>query len=151
MTLEQSFKALKAAFVGKNAETEQLSKEIVALNEKNAALNSQLSEIQNKFSDVASISAERDALKTKVEELSAALANAEKLNAEAANQIESASAKAAKIVAAAGATPVEVPVEANAKTGVNLWEQYLEIKDPVEKMNFYNKNRSEILKHLGVR
>ena len=151
MTLEESFKTLKTAFSGKNAEDEKLTKEILSLKSDNEKLSNDLLAVADKINEISALTSERDALSAKVEELTKSLATAEKLNIESATQIESASEKAAKIVAAAGATPVELPIEASEKSGNDVWNQYLEIKDPVEKQKFYNKNRSSILKHFGLK
>jgi len=151
MTLEESFKTLKTAFSGKNAEVEKLTKEILSLKSDNEKLSNDLLAVADKINEISALTSERDALSAKVEELTKSLATAEKLNIESATQIESASEKAAKIVAAAGATPVELPIEASEKSGNDVWNQYLEIKDPVEKQKFYNKNRSSILKHFGLK
>jgi len=155
MTLEESFKALKAAFTNKNAEAEAHAKEVSALKEKNDTLAAEIATLTEKFEMAAAAVSERDALASKVEELLKSLAAVEKEKAEANNKIESVGKKAAQIVAAAGATPVEIipgsTAEAANKSGKELWEEYLAMPPSAAKQTFYNKHRNKIIAHLGIK
>jgi len=153
MTLEQSLKALKSAFSGKAVEVESMSKELAAVKADNVALSAAVSDATNELKAVAAVVAERDALVSKVEELTKALAESNKLKAEAVSAIETVGKKAANIVAAVGAAPVDLPLEASTKTAGDVWTEYLEIKqkEPAKAQSFYDKNRPAILKHLGLK
>ena len=155
MTLEETLKALKSAFTSKSAESEAFAKEIAELKAKNDTLSAEYSALAEKFEAAQSAVAERDALAAKIEELMASVAKAEKVKAEAVSQIETVGKKAAQIIAAAGATPVEITagaVEAkSAKTGAELWEEYLKMPAGADKQAFYVKHRSAIIEHLGYK
>ena len=151
MTLEQSLKALKSAFSGKSAEVDALSNQIANLKASNATLAAELGLSAEKLDATAAIVAERDTLSAKVDELTKALAESNKVKAEAVSQIESVGKKAAAIVASVGAAPVDLAVEASTKSSADVWSEYLEIKDPVAKAAFYTKNRAAIIAHLGLK
>jgi predicted RNase H-like nuclease (RuvC/YqgF family) len=151
MTLEQSLKALKSAFSGKSAEVDSLSAQISTLKASNESLSAELGLAVEKLDANAGVVAERDALAAKVDELTKALAESNKIKAEAVSQIETVGKKAAAIVASVGASPVELPVEASTKVAADVWAEYLEIKDPVAKAAFYAKNRPAIIAHLGLK
>lgn len=153
MTLEESLKALKSAFTSKAGEAEAAAKSLSEMKAKNDTLAAEYAASVEKLEAQSAIVAERDGLFAKVEELSKALAASESLKAEAAAQIESVGKAAAKIVASVGVLPVEVsPADAAvAQTGADHWKAYCEEKDPAKKMAIYNKNRSAILAHLGVK
>jgi len=156
MTLEESFKALKSAFTNKTVEAEAHAKEISALKAKNDTLSAEYSALLEKFEASCQAVAERNALEEKVESLLKTLAETEKLKAEAVSQIESVGKKASAVIASAGATPVEIsPLvtskDAQAKTGAELWEEYLKMPNGAEKQKFYNANRSAIIGHLGYK
>ena len=155
MTLEGSLKALKSAFTSKTVEAEAHAKELAALKAKNETLSAELASLSEKFEEAKSAVAERDALTAKIAELTQTLASAEKVKTEAVSQIESAGKKAAQIVAAAGATPVEISPATKGneppKTNAELWEQYLKMPAGAEKQKFYNANRTQIIAHLGYK
>jgi hypothetical protein len=153
MTLEESLKALKAAFTSKSGEAEAMAKEMSELKAKNETLSAEYAALAEKFEASAAVIGERDAAVAKVEELTKSLAASEALKAEATKQIESVGKVAAKIAASVGVKPVEgSPADAPAaQTGADLWKSYCEEKDPAKKMEIYNKNRSAILAHLGVK
>jgi len=151
MTLEQSLKALKSAFSGKSAEVDALSAQISTLKAANESLSAELGLAVEKLDANAGVVAERDALAAKVDELTKALAESNKVKAEAVSQIETVGKKAAAIVASVGAAPVELAVEASNKVAADVWAEYLDIKDPVAKAAFYTKNRPAIIAHLGLK
>ena len=155
MTLEESLKALKAAFTGKSAEAEAMAKEIGEMKAKNDTLAAEYAAVVEKLEASAAAVSERDAAIAKVEELTKALAASEALKAEASKQIESVGKVAAKMVAAVGAAPVEInPAEAAAtapKTNAEVWEEFMGIKDAAKKQAFYNANRPAIIAHLGIK
>jgi hypothetical protein len=151
MTLEQSLKALKSAFSGKSAEVDSLSAQISTLKAANESLSAELGLAVEKLDANAGAVAERDALAAKVDELTKALAESNKVKAEAVSQIETVGKKAAAIVASVGAAPVELAVEASNKVAADVWAEYLDIKDPVAKAAFYTKNRPAIIAHLGLK
>jgi chromosome segregation ATPase len=155
MTLEETLKALKSAFSNKSAEAEAHAKEIAELKAKNDTLAAEFAAVAEKLEASAGAVAERDELKAKVEELLNALASTEKKKNEAVTQIESVGKKAAVIIAAAGATPVEITAgnveNGKAKTGAEIWEEYLKMPQSKEKQAFYLKHRSAIVEHLGYK
>jgi hypothetical protein len=153
MTLEESLKALKAAFTSKTGETEAMSKEMSSLKASNASLKEQL-KAASSFMDASKVvEVQRDEAIAKIEELTKTLASSESTKVEAVKQIESAGKKAAAIAASVGVTPVEISAADNAalKTPEEIWNEYLAIKNPAEKLAFYNKNRASIVAHLGVK
>jgi len=155
MTLEETLKALKSAFSNKSAEAEAHAKEIAELKAKNDTLASEFAAVAEKLEASAGAVAERDELKSKVEELLNALASTEKKKNEVFTQIESVGKKAAVIIAAAGATPVEITAgnveNGKAKTGAEIWDEYLKMPQGKEKQAFYIKHRSAIVEHLGYK
>jgi chromosome segregation ATPase len=155
MTLEETLKALKSAFSNKSAEAEAHAKEIAELKAKNDTLAAEFAAVAEKLEASAGAVAERDELKAKVEELLNALASTEKKKNEAVTQIESVGKKAAVIIAAAGATPVEITAgnveNGKAKTGAEIWDEYLKMPQGKEKQAFYLKHRSAIVEHLGYK
>jgi len=155
MTLEETLKALKSAFSNKSAEAEAHAKEIAELKAKNDTLAAEFAAVAEKLEASAGAAAERDELKSKVEELLNALASTEKKKNEVFTQIESVGKKAAVIIAAAGATPVEITAgnveNGKAKTGAEIWDEYLKMPQGKEKQAFYVKHRSAIVEHLGYK
>jgi len=155
MTLEETLKALKSAFSNKSAEAEAHAKEIAELKAKNDTLAAEFAAVAEKLEASAGAVAERDELKSKVEELLNALASTEKKKNEVVTQIESVGKKAAVIIAAAGATPVEITAgnveNGKAKTGAEIWDEYLKMPQGKEKQAFYIKHRSAIVEHLGYK
>jgi chromosome segregation ATPase len=153
MTLEESLKALKAAFTSKSGEAQAMSKEMESLKASNASLKDQL-KAASAFMDAAKVvESQRDEAIAKIEELTKTLAASESIKVEAVKQIESAGKKAASIAASVGVTPVEISAADNAamKSSEEIWKDYLAIKDPAQKLAFYNKNRASIVAHLGVK
>jgi DNA repair exonuclease SbcCD ATPase subunit len=153
MTLEESLKALKAAFTNKSGEAEAMAKEMSELKAKNDTLASEYATVVEKLEASAAVIADRDSAIAKVEELTKALAASESLKAEAAKQIESVGKVAAKIVASVGVSPVEISAADSAvqKTPEEVWTEYCAMKDPAKKQAFYNANRSAIVSHLGIK
>lgn len=153
MTLEESLKALKAAFTSKSGEAEAFAKEIGELKAKNETLAAEHAAVVEKLEAAAAAVAERDAAIAKVEELTKALAASEALKAEASKQIETVGKVAAKIVASVGVQPVEISAadSVQAKSPEEVWNEYCGIKDPAAKLAFYNKNRASIVAHLGIK
>lgn len=151
MTLEQSLKALKSAFSGKSAEVDALNAQVATFKAANESLAAELALANEKVEANAGAVAERDSLAAKVEELTKALAESNKVKAEAVSQIETVGKKAAAIVASVGAAPVDLPIESSNKVAADVWAEYLEIKDPVAKAAFYTKNRAAIIAHLGLK
>lgn len=154
MTLEESLKALKTAFSGKSAEAEAMSKELSEAKAKNETLSAEFEALKEKLEATSAIVAERDSAIAKIEELTKALASAETIKAEACAQIETVAKKSASIVASAGVVPVEISSAdnvASAKSNEEIWAEYCGIKNPTEKVAFYNKNRSAIISHLGIK
>lgn len=153
MTLEQSLKALKSAFSGKAAEAESMSKSVSALKAANSVLVTERDDAVESLKALSAISAERDTLAAKVEELTAALASSNKLKAEAVSAIETVGKKAAQIVASVGAAPVDLPLDVSTKSSSDVWTEYLDLKqkEPAKAQAFYDKNRPAILKHLGLK
>lgn len=154
MTLEESLKALKTAFSGKSAEAETMAKDLSEAKAKNETLSAEFEALKEKLEATSAIVAERDSAICKIEELTKALASAESVKAEAVAQIETVSKKSASIVAAAGVVPVEISSADNvgpAKSNEEIWTEYCGIKNPTEKVSFYNKNRSAIISHLGIK
>ena len=147
MTLEQSLTALKSAFSGKASEVEALTASLTAANAKADALSSEVATLTEKLSALSAVASERDALAAKVEALAASLASAESAKAQAEAAIETVGKKAATIVAAAGATPVEIApaVEAAVKSTEELWSEYCSMEPSKAKTAFYNKHRSAFL------
>ena len=153
MTLEESLKALKAAFTNKSGEAEAMAKEMSELKAKNDTLASEYATVVEKLEASAAVIADRDSAIAKVEELTKALAASESLKAEAAKQIESVGKVAAKIVASVGVSPVEISAADSAvqKTPEEVWTEYCAMKDPAKKQAFYNANRASIVAHLGIK
>ena len=153
MTLEDSLKALKAAFTSKSAEAEAFAKEMSEMKTKNDTLAAEYAATVEKLEASAAVISERDSAIAKVGELTKALAASEGLKKEAVSQIESVGKKSASIAASVGVSPVEVsPAEAvAAKTPDEVWTEYCAMKDPAAKLAFYNKNRAAIVSHLGIK
>jgi Ni,Fe-hydrogenase III component G len=153
MTLEESLKALKTAFSGKSAEAEAMSKDLSEAKAKNETLTAEFEAMKEKLEATSAIVAERDSAIAKIEELTKALASAETVKAEAVAQIETVAKKSASIVAAAGVVPVEISSADNVtpKSNEEIWTEYCGIKNPTEKVAFYNKHRSAIISHLGIK
>ena len=161
MTLEESLKALKSAFTSKSADAEAMAKEMSALQAKNETLAAEflaaefasVSEKLEASAALAALAVERDAAIAKIEELTKALAVSESLKAEAGKQIESVGKAAAKIVASVGIQPIEISAadSQSAKSPEEIWNEYCAMKDPAQKVAFYNKNRAAIVSHLGVK
>lgn len=153
MTLEESLKALKAAFTNKSGEAEAMAKEMSELKSKNDTLAAEYATVVEKLEASAAVIADRDSAIAKVEELTKALAASESLKAEAAKQIESVGKVAAKIVASVGVSPVEISAADSAvqKTPEEVWTEYCAMKDPAKKQAFYNANRAAIVSHLGIK
>ena len=154
MTLEESLKALKTAFSGKSAEAEAMAKDLSEAKAKNETLSAEFEALKEKLEATSAIVAERDSAIAKIEELTKALASAETIKAEAVAQIETVAKKSASIVASAGVVPVEISSAdnvASAKSNEEIWTEYCGIKNPTEKVAFYNKNRSAIISHLGIK
>lgn len=153
MTLEESLKALKAAFTNKSGEAEAMAKEMSELKSKNDTLAAEYATVVEKLEASAAVIADRDSAIAKVEELTKALAASESLKAEAAKQIESVGKVAAKIVASVGVSPVEISAADSAvqKTPEEVWTEYCAMKDPAKKQAFYNANRAAIVLHLGIK
>jgi hypothetical protein len=153
MTLEQTLKTLKSAFTNKSTEAESLAKEMSELKAKNATLVAEFCEVSEKLEATAALASERDAAIAKVEELTKALAASEAIKSQAAAQIETVGKKAAAIAASVGVAPVEISAadSAIAKTSEEVWSEYCAMKNPAEKLAFYNKNRAAIVAHLGIK
>ena len=153
MTLEESLKALKAAFTSKSGEAEAMAKEMSELKAKNDTLAAEHAAVVEKLEASAALVAERDSAISKVEELTKALAASEALKAEASKQIESVGKVAAKIVASVGVQPVEISAADNAvaKSPEEVWTEYCSMKEPSAKLAFYNKNRAAIVAHIGIK
>ena len=154
MTLEQSLKALKAAFTSKSGEAEALASKISELQAKNDTLAAEYASAVEKLEAAAGAIAERDAAVAKVEELTKALAASEAVKKEAVGQIESAGKVAAKMAASVGVTPAEIsPVDtvAASKSNEEIWTEYCGIKDPAKKLAFYNANRAAIVAYMGIK
>ena len=154
MTLEQTLKTLKAAFSSKAEQAEAMSKEIAELKAKNETLSAEYAGVVEKFEAAAAVISERDAAIAKAEELGKALVVAEAQKAQAVSQIEDAAVVGAKIAASVGVAPVEISmgeIAAQVKEPSEIWEEYLSMKDPSAKLAFYNKNRAQIVAHLGIK
>lgn len=153
MTLEESLKALKAAFTSKSGEAEAFAKEIGELKAKVETLSAEKVALAERLEESVGLIAERDSAVAKVEELTKALAASESLKAEATKQIETVGKVAAKIVASVGVQPVEISAAdgAAAKSPEEVWTEYCGIKDASAKLAFYNKNRAAILAHMGIK
>jgi Ni,Fe-hydrogenase III component G len=153
MTLEESLKALKTAFSGKSAEAESMAKDLSEAKSKNETLTAEFEALKEKLESTSAIVAERDSAIAKIEELTKALASAESVKAEAVAQIETVAKKSASIVASAGVVPVEISSADNvaSKSNEEIWKEYCEMKNQSEKQAFYNKNRSAIIAHLGIK
>jgi chromosome segregation ATPase len=153
MTLEESLKALKMAFTSKSGEASAFASEIAELKAKNDTLAAEYATVCEKLeASAASVAASEEAA-AKVEELTKALAASEELKKQAATQIESVGKKAASIAASVGVAPVEISAAdaVNAKTPEEVWSEYCSMKDPAQKLAFYNKNRASIVAHLGIK
>lgn len=154
MTLEQTLKNLKAAFTSKSSEAEAFAKELAEFKAKNETLAAELATANEQLAAAAALVTEREALAAKVEELNKALAAAEAQKVQAVEQIEQAAVVGAKIAAAVGVAPVEIAVTEVAtasKSPAEIWEEYVSIKDPAEKLAFYNKNRAACLAFMGIK
>jgi uncharacterized protein (DUF3084 family) len=153
MTLEETLKSLKEAFVGKSAEAEAKANEVNALTAKISELTESVSSKEAMISE----------LSAKLEDVSSKLASAEEMKAKAeqiAQEIkasqETAAKKAASIAASVGVTPVEVsPAEsvAQSKSDEEVAQEWasLKQKDAKQASEFYTKNRTAILRAAGLR
>jgi chromosome segregation ATPase len=153
MTLEETLKSVKEAFVGKSAEAEAKASEIVALNAKVAELTEGLSA---KEASIVELSA-------KLSDVSAKLASAEDMIAKAELKVkeiqasqETAGQKAAQIAASVGVTPVEVTPGQEAvasKSDEEIAQEWASLKqeDAKKASEFYTKNRVAILRAAGLR
>jgi uncharacterized coiled-coil DUF342 family protein len=154
MTLEESLKALKSAFTSKSGEAEAMAKEVSELKAANQSFkDSAEASAKASVKAVAAVAAERDAAIAKVEELTKALAATEELKKQAVSQIESVGKKSASIAASVGVNPVEISAADSvaSKSPEEVWNEYLAISNPAEKLAFYNKNRTSIVAHLGIK
>jgi chromosome segregation ATPase len=150
MTLEQSFKALKAAFSSKAEESEIAVKQLAEANSKMA---NAVAETETIKAALAATSVERDGLIAKIAELESKIEATEQIKKQMETQIVSSGKAAASIAAAVGVQPVEVsPADAEAsKSNEEIWNEYLAISDPAKKVAFYSKHRAAIVAHLGIR
>ena len=141
------------AFTSKSGEASAFAGEIAELKAKNDTLASEYAIACEKLEANAAIIAESESAAAKIEELTKALAESEELKKQAATQIESVGKKAASIAASVGVAPVEISASdaANAKTPDEVWSEYCSMKDPAQKLAFYNKNRASIVAHLGIK
>jgi chromosome segregation ATPase len=153
MTLEDYLKARKSAFTSKSGEAEAMAKEMSELKASNKSLKDAAAFATKELKAMSAIASERDEAIAKVEELTKALAANEELKKQAVAQIESVGKKSASIAAAVGVSPVEISAADNVSTKnpEEVWSEYLEIKDPAQKVSFYNKNRASIVAHLGIK
>jgi chromosome segregation ATPase len=154
MTLEQTLKNLKAAFTSKSTEAEAFAKELSEFKAKNDTLAAELANVNEQLVAASAFVAEREALVAQVAEMTKALATAEAQKVQAVEQIETAAVVGAKIAAAVGVAPVEIAVTeiaAASKSPAEIWEEYVSIKDPAEKLAFYNKNRAACLAFMGIK
>lgn len=154
MTLEQTLKNLKAAFTSKSTEAEAFAKELSEFKAKNDTLAAELANVNEQLVAASAFVAEREALVAQVAEMTKALATAEAQKVQAVGQIEQAAVVGAKIAAAVGVAPVEIAVTeiaAASKSPAEIWEEYVSIKDPAEKLAFYNKNRAACLAFMGIK
>lgn len=151
MTLEETLNSLKEAFTGKSAEAEAHA---VALAAKETALTEALAIVE-------SLKGNEAALTAKVSSLEADLAKATELanaaiaaKAEVEAKIETAGKKAAAIAASVGVDPVEVSPVAieSTKSAEDMTAEWVSLKqtDPKAARDFYEKNRSAILKAAGL-
>ena len=155
MTLEQTLNALKNALGGKSDEAKALSEKVATL-EATVAANAEV------IAAAESHKANADALAAKVATLEAELTKARELAStfktakiEAEAKIESAGKKAAALAASVGVSPIEVsPVETatTAKTNQEIADEWVALKqkDPKAAQEFYNKNRTAIIKAAGL-
>jgi hypothetical protein len=147
MTLEESLKALKTAFTGKSAEAEKLAADHAQAVAANAELSQKISLLEIEAAKI-------DSMSKQVEELTAKLAESEKLKESAIKQIESVGKKSAAIAAAVGVPAVEISPATEAaapKSNAEIWEAYISEKDQGKKLAFYNANRSAIIAYLGIK
>lgn len=154
MTLEQTLSSLKQAFSGKSEEAKAQAAEIANLRSE-IAKNAEAVAIAEGFKNqVEAMTSKIAGLETELAEALkiVALANEAKANAEA--KIESAGKKAAAIAASVGVVPVEVSpiVSEVAKSGEDITAEWVKMKqtDPKAATEFYNKNRTAILKAAGL-
>jgi phage shock protein A len=127
MTIEERFKAAEAAVVSLTAERDDLRKTVEA--------------------SVVDVSSELDALKVesaaqaqKVQDLEAALAEANAKNAELEASKATASVEAANILAASGVDPVAAPI-AQAVEG-SICDQYASMPAGPERRAFFKKHKA---------
>lgn len=151
MTLEETLNSLKEAFTGKSAEAETHA----------AALAAKETELATVAAKVQSLIDSELALSAKVASLEADLAKATELAAaavaakvEVEAKIETAGKKAAAIAASVGVDPVEVSPVAieSTKSAEDMTAEWVSLKqtDPKAARDFYDKNRSAILKAAGL-
>jgi len=145
MTFEERFNSLKQAFTGKTAEVEAKIAELSAVNAKVEELTNALSAKEGTIVE----------LTAKLAEASDKVALAEKTLNEIKTSQESAGKKAAVIAASVGVQPLEVnPAQASteAKSDEDLVLEWtaLKQKDAKAASEFYNKNRTAILRHAGL-
>lgn len=152
MTLEETLKSFKSAFTGQSKELDSAKATIASLQNENAALNAEFAKQGLELKKLSAISAERDAALLKLDEMTKALEAAERQKLAAVEQIEDVGEKAAKIAASVGVNPVEIAANAEeSKSASEVWDEYVKIGDPAQKLAFYNKNRARIMEHLGIR
>lgn len=152
MTLEETLKSFKSAFTGQSKELDAAKATIESLKDENAKLHAEFAVQGRELLKLEAVSAERDAALLKLEEMTKALEAAERQKLAAVEQIEDVGEKAAKIASSVGVTPVEIAANAEeSKTASEVWEEYIKIGDPAQKLAFYNKNRARIMEHLGIR
>lgn len=152
MTLEETLKSFKAAFSGKSEELDKANARIASLESEKSELAEKLSELSKSSADASKLAAERDEALLKLDEMTKALEAAERQKVAAVEQIEEVGEKSAKIAASVGVAPVEIAANAGEqKSPEEVWNDYMKISDPAEKLAFYNKNRASIIQHLGIR
>jgi len=153
MTLEESLKALKSAFSSKSTEAEAFGKELSEAKAKNEVLSAEMVALSEKLEATSALASERDEAIAKVAQLTKALAEAETIKKQAVEQIDSVGKKSASIAASVGVAPVEISSADSvaSKSPEETWEEYLKIQNPAEKVAFYNKNRTSIVAHLGIK
>jgi chromosome segregation ATPase len=153
MTLEETLKSVKEAFVGKSAEAEAKASEVNALSAKVAELTEGL---VSKEASIVELSAKLADASAKLAVAEAMFAKAEAQAKEIQASQESVGKKAASIAASVGVSPVEVtPGEsaAVAKSDDEVAQEWASLKQQDGKLasEFYTKNRTAILRAAGLR
>jgi len=153
MTIEETVKALKSAFTSKSSEVEKLANELKESLAKNEALGAEVELLKEKAEAYDSLMREKSEASAKAEELAKALAESEKLKADAVSQIETVGKKAAAIASSVGVEPVEISAADGQtnKSPEEAWNEYVSMKDPAKKLAFYKTNQKAIFAHLGVK